>query len=210
MERRDAQRRDAQRLVVGRVRGVHGLRGAVRVEPLSDDPGRFAVGARFRLEGDDRTLTIAWAQPDGPGFLMRFHEVTDRDGADHLRDAYLEVEAERDLEPGRFYWHEVIGAVAWTTTGESLGTVDDVFRAGETEVYVVRGGARGEILVPAVRGIVIDLDPSGAGLVLDGGALDLPPHREKRPRGRRSSKPASPEPTAPAAVPEGSPDPGSA
>jgi 16S rRNA processing protein RimM len=163
----------------------------VRVEALTDEAGRFSVGSRFHREGADVPLTIAWVQPDGPGYLVRFHEVADRAGADALRDAYLEANAERDLEPGEYYWHEVVGVPARTSSGEDLGMVDDVFRAGEAEVYVVRGGARGEVLVPAVRGIVLALDPRGVGLVVDAEALDLAPVRERRPRGRRSSKGAA-------------------
>jgi 16S rRNA processing protein RimM len=174
--------------VVGRVRGVHGLRGAVRVEPLTDSPERFTVGSRLHREGSDAPLTIAWAQPDGPGYLLRFREITDREGADTLRDVYLEAEASRHLQPGEYYWHEVVGLTARTSCGEELGTVHEVFRAGGAEVYVVRGGWRGEVLVPAVRGIVLQLDPSGAGLVVDAEALALPPPRERRRRGRRSSK----------------------
>ena len=50
-----------------------------------------------------------------------------------------------------------------TTDGEELGTVVDIFRVGESEVYVVRG-ARGETLVPAVADVVkeIDLDRRSA------------------------------------------------
>ena len=47
------------RLVVGLVRGVHGLRGVVRVEILSDNPDRFAVGNVLHREGDVRALTIS-------------------------------------------------------------------------------------------------------------------------------------------------------
>jgi 16S rRNA processing protein RimM len=52
------------RLVVGRVRGLHGLRGAVRVEVLTDQPEvRFAAGQVLHPEGDPRSLTIAAADP---------------------------------------------------------------------------------------------------------------------------------------------------
>lgn len=163
----------------------------VRVEALTDEAGRFSVGSSLHREGDDVPLTITWVQPDGPGYLVRFGEVADRAGAVALRDAFLEANPVRDLEPGEYYWHEVVGVPARTSSGEELGTVDDVFRAGEAEVYVVRGGARGEVLVPAVRGIVLELDPAGVGLLVDAEALDLAPARERRPRGRRSSKGAA-------------------
>ena len=79
------------RLVVGLVRGVHGLNGAVRVEVLSDNPERFAAGNVLHREGDDRPLTILSAHRDGPGLLVRFREVRDRPTADTLRNAYLEL-----------------------------------------------------------------------------------------------------------------------
>ena len=60
------------RITVGLVRGLHGLRGAVRVEVLSDEPGRFAVGSVLYVEGDDAALTVDWTGPAKPGLLVRF------------------------------------------------------------------------------------------------------------------------------------------
>src|SRR3954451_3963574 len=144
------------RLVVGLVRGVHGLRGAVRVEILSDNPDRFAVGSILHREGDDRPLTILSAHRDGPGLLVRFEEITDRPAADQLREVYLEAEA-TELPEDTFYWDDIEGCGGVTADGEDLGKVVEVFRVGESEVYVVRG-ARGETLVPAVNPVVRELD----------------------------------------------------
>jgi hypothetical protein len=58
-----------------------------------------------------------------------------------------------------------------------LGTVSEVFRAGAGEVYVITGGMRGEVLVPAVRGIVTELAPAEGRLVFEPLALDLPAPR---------------------------------
>ena len=80
--------------MVALVRGVHGLNGAVRAEVLTDRPeDRFVIGAVLFREGDDRPLTIASAEAvaDGPGWRIRFREISTRDGADALRGAYLEI-----------------------------------------------------------------------------------------------------------------------
>src|SRR6478672_10982331 len=90
----EGPRASTQRLVVALVRGVHGLRGAVRIEVLTDRPEqRYAQGSTLFVEGSDRTLTISSAEAvaDGPGWRLRFREVTSREGADALRDAYLEA-----------------------------------------------------------------------------------------------------------------------
>jgi 16S rRNA processing protein RimM len=161
-----------QRLVVGLVRGVHGLRGAVRVEILTDNPDRFAAGSLLFREGDSHPLTVASAHRDGPGLLVRFREISDRDTADRLRDAYLEAAADQPLEAAAYYWHDIVGCVVTTTDGANLGNVADVFRVGEGEVYVVRG-PRGEILVPAVASVVIELAPAEKRMVIDAEALGL-------------------------------------
>ncbi|MBI2782381.1 MAG: 16S rRNA processing protein RimM [Chloroflexi bacterium] len=166
------------RLVVAQVRGLHGLNGAVRVEVLTDRPeARFAAGSVLHVEGDARPLTINAAQPveDGPGWRLLFREVPDRAASERLRDAYLEVEVDRsaDLDAGAAYWHEVIGSTVRDSTGAVLGTVADVYRAGENEVYVVRGGPAGEFDMPAVRDVITTFAPERHEIVVDEGVLDL-------------------------------------
>jgi 16S rRNA processing protein RimM len=177
-----------ERLVVGLVRGLHGLRGAVRVEILTDDPARFARGSVLYLEGEPEPLTVTWAQADGPGILLRFREVPSRDAAEVLRDRYLEADATAALPDGSYYWHQVEGARVTTTDGRDLGTVRDVFRAGGGEVFSVRGDW-GEVLVPAVSAVIREFAPEAGRIVVDPETLGLdeePPQR--RPRGRRTTR----------------------
>jgi 16S rRNA processing protein RimM len=159
------------RLTVGLVRGVRGLRGEVRVEILTDNEDRFAVGSVLHVEGTARPLTVVSAHRDGPGLLLRFKEITDRNAADGLREKYLEADA-ADLPPDTWFWHDIVGCAVFTVEGEELGTVADVFRVGESEVYVVRGD-RGEVLVPAVSAIVRELVPAEKRMVVDAAALGL-------------------------------------
>ena len=94
--------------------------------------------------------------------------------AERLRDAYLEVAVDRAADvTGAAYWHEVIGSAVKDSHGTLLGTVADIYRAGETEVYVVRGGPAGEFDVPAVRDIITTFAPERRELVVDERVLDL-------------------------------------
>jgi 16S rRNA processing protein RimM len=65
-----------------------------------------------------------------------------------------------------------VGCNVVTSDGEELGTVVDVFRVGEGEVFTVRGPG-GEILVPAVASVVRELNPAERRIVVDADALGL-------------------------------------
>jgi 16S rRNA processing protein RimM len=195
-----ARQTGAQRLVVALVRGVHGLRGAVRVEVLTDRPEvRFRSGAVLHREGADDPLTIASAEPvaDGPGWRLRFREIPDRTAADTLRGVYLEalLAADDEHARGEVYWHEVVGASVQGLDGAVLGTVKDVYRVAENEVYVVEGGPFGTFDLPAVRAFIRIFAPRRGEIVVDADALGLAPPKARstgvdRPRAprRRSSR----------------------
>ena len=201
--------------MVALVRGVHGLNGAVRAEVLTDRPeDRFVVGHVLFREGDTRPLTIASAEAvaDGPGWRLRFREVASRDGADALRGAYLEasVRPDEDLARGAYYWHEVIGCAVRGVDGAELGTVKDIYRVGETEVFAVTGGSVADFDLPAVRAFIRIFAPRRGDIVVDAESLDLQPRkaldpdRPKAPRRRSRSKAEAAAPDAPAsdAAPE--------
>jgi 16S rRNA processing protein RimM len=198
------------RLTVGLVRGVRGLRGHVRIELLTDRPEeRFGVGDTLFLEGTSRALTIveSSAVADGPGWWLRFAEIPNREAADTLRDVYLEIEPPAETrEPGRWYFHELKGLEVRGSDGTELGRVTDIYRAGGAEVFVVRG-PRGEVDVPGVQGIVLELAPERGEMVVDmeALALDARPVEDEdyvRPRDRRPANPKQPKaPRPPRATP---------
>jgi 16S rRNA processing protein RimM len=204
------------RLTVGLVRGLRGLHGHVRVELLTDRPEeRFTLGAVLYPEGSGRGLTIdeASAVADGPGWWLRFAEVPDRNAAEALRGTYLEIELpDEPREPGRWFWHELEGLAVRGSDGTELGRVVDIYRAGGAEVFVVRG-PRGELDVPGVKGIVVDLAPDRGEMIvdMDALALDARPVDDDyvRPRDRRPRNPTRPKASTPGGEPTG-PAPGPA
>jgi 16S rRNA processing protein RimM len=151
------------------------------------------VGGILFREGDDRPLTIESAEAivDGPGWRLRFREITSRDGADTLRGVYLEsvVRPEADLARGSYYWHEVIGCAVRGTDGTELGSVKDIYRIGETEVFTVDGGPFGSFDLPAVRAFIRVFAPRRGEIVVDAESLDLRPPRSRVPDPDRPKAP---------------------
>ena len=159
-------------LRVGRVIGAHGVRGEVRVEPLTDFPDRFRPGAQIEVDG--RLLTIREVGGGGAQLVLRFAEVVDREQAAGLQGAYLTVPLEqaRTLPEGHFYHFQLVGLRVRDRQGRHLGSVVDVLEYPANDVLRVSGG-RGEVLVPMVRAVVqaVDLE---AGVI----EIDLPEETE--------------------------------
>jgi 16S rRNA processing protein RimM len=163
-------------LRVGRVLGVHGLEGAVRVEPLTDFADRFRKGSR--LEAGGRRLTVASVKPSDRGLILRFEEVLDRSAAEALKGAYLTVPLEqaRRLPADRFYHFQLVGLpVIEESNGRRLGCVAEVLEYPANDVLRVTEGGD-EVLVPMVRSVVRSIDLA-AGRIL----VRLPEETSERP-----------------------------
>lgn len=159
----------------GFVRRAVGLAGEVEVEPLGDNPERFAPGSVLRA-GNQR-VEIERAHP-AAGILLRVKiaGVDDRDGAEKLRGRYLEIDAGElpALPDGAYYEWQLIGLQVYGADGRKLGRLDEVLEYPANDVYVVAGDGR-ETMVPAIRDVVRKVD-------LEAGRMDieLPPEEEVR------------------------------
>jgi len=157
-------------LRVGRVLGAHGVRGALRIESLTDFPDRFAPGSRLQLRG--HPLTVAALEQQTPHLVVRFGEITDRAAAELVIGEYVTVPLSeaRPLPEDRFYHFELVGlSVVDVRSGRTLGHVAEVLPYAANDVLRVVGG-EGETLVPMVRAVV-------RAILRDSGRImvDLPP-----------------------------------
>ncbi|MBI2266846.1 MAG: 16S rRNA processing protein RimM [Armatimonadetes bacterium] len=92
--------------------------------------------------------------------ILQFEEIRSRDGAEALRGAFLEIDANarRRLPAGSFYIHEIAGLEVVSLAGELLGTIKEVLKTGANDVYVVNREKGKEILIPATREVVRSVD----------------------------------------------------
>jgi 16S rRNA processing protein RimM len=136
---------------VGRVVGTHGLRGELKVQPLTEFADRFTVGARLRMRDEWTTIkTVRWHK-NRP--LLTLEGVEGIDAAEKLRGVLLESTEEAALEEGEFLVSELVGLSVFTEDGEPLGEIEETFPTPAHEVLVV-----GELLIPSVPAFVRDVD----------------------------------------------------
>ena len=167
----DSSSDSRDRVSIGLVRRSVGLDGSVEVEVYSGDSARLAPGQQ--VFSGDRVLTVAVSRPGRRGSVVaRFEGVEDRDAADNLHGAELEVpeSALPEAAEGSYYHFQIIGCRVVTIAGDDLGVVTGVMETGANDVYVVERPGRGELLVPAVRSVVRAIDTAARIITID------PPH----------------------------------
>jgi 16S rRNA processing protein RimM len=154
-------------LVVGVIKTPHGVRGEVRVDPRSDVPDRFRVGASLQCDGLG-ALTIRSIRGTAQEPIIGFEGYGSRPEAEPLRGRFLRVAVEeaRRATKGSYLWADLVGLRAETPAGEPIGDVRDIIRAGETDVLVVSRALGGELLVPAIASVVREVDVAGGRVVV--------------------------------------------
>lgn len=162
-------------VAVAFVRGAHGLRGEMAIDPMTDFPDRFMPGSKLWAAGREYTVRGARAHQDT--LLVALEGIETRNQAAELRHQLLEVRQDElgDLEEDAYYRFEIIGLKVVDKGGTALGNVVDVLETGSNDVYIVRD-AESEVLIPAIDSVVKDVD-------LDGGVMtvDLIAGLERRP-----------------------------
>jgi 16S rRNA processing protein RimM len=153
-------------VAVGSIAAPWGVRGDLKVQPLTDFPERFQRGAALWVRGHRHEVQRSrWSR----GFVyLGLSGIDSRNAAEEMRGALLEV-PESDLTPlpeGQYYRFQVIGLEVRTPEGGSLGRVAEILSTGSNDVYVVRGGPR-ELLIPAIEDVVKEVDLEGGRLVVE-------------------------------------------
>ncbi|WP_174775415.1 ribosome maturation factor RimM [Cryobacterium frigoriphilum] len=153
-------------LRVGRLTKAHGLKGAIKLELFTDDPGRrFVPGAVFTLQvptgssWHGKTIELVelrWYNQHAVGF---FKDVPDRETAETLAKAILWIDqdsAEQPDEEDAWYDHQLVG-LAVHRDGVKIGTIARLEHLPAQDLLIVKT-ASGEVMVPFVKAIVPTVD----------------------------------------------------
>ncbi len=149
-------------VAIGRIVKPFGVRGAVRVESLSDVPGRFEGLGAVTLSasgGRVRTARVKEVRRAGAQYVITLDAFASPEEAGAWRDALLNIPASAapPLPEGQFYEFALLGLTVRTEAGEVLGTIDEILETPANHVFVVRDG-RQERLVPALKQVVLGVD----------------------------------------------------
>ncbi len=151
-------------VTIGRITTAHGIRGEIKVEPLTDFPERFQPGSRLWLDGTPYEVKRGrWQRRT---VILKLRGIDSRTQAEALAGKALTAPEATPIEDQDVYYlHDVIGLRVEDTAGETLGKLAEVLSTGSNDVYVVRG-ERGELLLPALDDVIHEVDIAGGRIVV--------------------------------------------
>jgi len=144
---------DSRFIIVGRVVAPWGVRGEVKVEVMTDFPDRLSALEEVHIDG--YPVSIEKSRWHKGKVIIKLATVDSIEAAEKLRGRFLEIPQSRlrPLPQDQYYQFQLMGLEVWTTDGKLLGQIADILPTGSNDVYVVHG-EQGELLIPAIEGVV--------------------------------------------------------
>ncbi len=156
---------------MGRIAAPFGVKGWVKVQPYSEDPGALMDFGSWRVgRGDTQAhYTVEAVQDHGNALVAKLAGIEDRDAAYALRGQEVSV-ARSELpapEEDEYYWSDLVGLCVVNREGVELGRVVSLMETGAHDVLVVKG--QREHLIPFVGAFVGKVDLAGGAIEVDWG-----------------------------------------
>ncbi|MGO4531358.1 ribosome maturation factor RimM [Paenibacillus sp. 2TAF8] len=154
----------AEFMNVGKIVNTHGIRGELRIMPLTDFPEvRFAKNAELYLFTPDNhpvLVTVESSRLHKNMYIVRLKEYGNINEVEKFKGSIAKVSKENlaELEDGEYYFHQIVGCTVLTEEGETLGTISEILTPGANDVWVVKTPAGKEVLIPVIDDVVLDVD----------------------------------------------------
>ena len=139
-------------IIIGKIVAPHGVRGDIRILPLTEKPDLFLDLEYLLLEGGKK-LTVKNARFQKRMILVTTKEVASMNEAELQRDKNIYIKAEDlpELEDDEFYVADLVGIPVYDLEGKQIGTFKDSLSTGSNDVYIIAVPGAKDILVPALK-----------------------------------------------------------
>lgn len=157
-------------LQVGVITTTHGVRGEVKVFPTTDDANRFKKLKEVILDTGKEQLPLEIAQVKffKNLVILKFKGIDNINDIEKYKGKSLYVTREHavKLKKDEYFIADLIGMRAVTEEGEELGMIKDVLQTGANDVYIIKKDGEDELLVPAIKDCVKNVDIEGGVMTL--------------------------------------------
>lgn len=147
---------------IGQIVNTSGLKGVIKVKPFTDDIAKFNnfKTIYISIKKELKEFKIEQVRFSKNMVFLKLEGIDTIEEAEDYRNLYLKVKRDKDeeLEEGSYYIVDIIGCKVYTDEQKELGKVDDVFSTGSNDVYVVKDEEGKQILLPAIKEVIKNID----------------------------------------------------
>jgi 16S rRNA processing protein RimM len=157
-------------ITIGKAVKPFGVKGEMKIELMTDFPGRFKGLVRVYLvspEGEEIVCNVKSVRYAGEAPLLLFEGYDSPEKAKALNGWLIKVPEEDavSLPEGQYYRYELIGMEVLSESGEKLGAIVDIFETGSNDVYVMKRGSK-EVYLPATKEVIKRVDRKAKQMVI--------------------------------------------
>ena len=161
---------EQQHISVGKISGVFGIKGWVKVFSFTDPRENILTYSPWLLKKGDETKTVnvVDGQLQGKTIVAQLAGINDRDQAASLMgwDIFITQDQLPKTAKGEYYWSQLIGLNVETIDGVQLGVVDSLLETGANDVIIVQGER--ERVIPFLQGqTVLNVDLDAGRIIVD-------------------------------------------
>jgi len=149
-------------IIIGEIVASQGNKGEVKVVPLTNSLDRFKrlKDIFIRTKEGRRLLKIGSLRVEKKAVILSLEGIENIEEAKSLVGSFLEVKRSEavKLPEDTYFIFEIIGSEVYTMENELLGKIEDIISTGSNDVYIVKSQDEKEILIPAIRDVVKEID----------------------------------------------------
>lgn len=151
---------------VGQIINTHGVKGEVKVYPLTDDIRRFRKLKEVYIDNEVKKITWCKIQPDK--VILKIEGIESVEEAFKLKNKYITIPREEaaELKENQYFIADIKGCSVFDENEEYLGKVYDVINTKNNDVYWVRREGMEDLLIPALKDIVISVDINSNKIII--------------------------------------------
>ena len=151
-------------MTIGQIINVFGVKGELKIYPLTDDIKRFRKLERVYVENIEKK--IVWCKFLNDLVIIKIEGIDTIEEGLKYKDKYLEIPRDEavKLSEGEYFITDLIGCIAIDENGFIFGPIFDVIQTGSNDVYWVKG--KNEILIPALKSVVVKIDMENRKVII--------------------------------------------
>ena len=154
-------------VAVGQIFSIFGVKGQIKVRPLSDIKSRFTTGNKIIINNQE--VLIQKSSKQKWYYILLLDGYNTPEKAKTLKEKYIYVKPSQPppQQNDTYYYYELIGINVFNVNKQYLGRISNILTTGANDVYVITTDNNEEVLVPAIKSVIVDVNIKSQKMTVD-------------------------------------------